>query len=148
MPPFHQASIAAGSDCAVLRVTGEVDMSTAPQLREQVIQLASNGVLHIIADLRGVDFLDSAGLAALVGSLKRIRTRGGSLTLAVSPGRTLRLLQITGLTRAFALTRQSWTPSPPTSTGRQPSQAAATAPRDGAANMASCDTTLTRQPPT
>jgi anti-sigma B factor antagonist len=103
MPPFRQASIAAGSDCAVLRVTGEVDMSTAPQLREQVIQLASHGVLHIIADLRGVDFLDSAGLAALVGSLKRLRTRGGSFTLAVSPGRTVQLLHITGLARAFAL---------------------------------------------
>jgi anti-sigma B factor antagonist len=103
MEPFCQESIAAGRDCAVLRITGEVDVYTAPQLREQVIQLVSKGVRHIIADLRGVDFLDSTGLGALVGSLKRLRIHDGSFKLAASSGRTLHILQITGLTRVFAL---------------------------------------------
>jgi anti-sigma B factor antagonist len=103
MQPFRQESIAAGRDCAVLRITGEVDVYTAPQLREHVIQLVNGGVRHIIADLRSVDFLDSTGLGALVGGLKRVRTRDGSFTLAAGPGRTLHTLQITGLTRVFAL---------------------------------------------
>ena len=103
MQPFRQESIHAGSNCAVLQVTGEVDVYTAPQLREQVIQLVDSGVRHIIADLRGVDFLDSTGLGALVGSLKRLRTHDGSFTVVTSGGRTLRIFQITGLTRAFAL---------------------------------------------
>lgn len=103
MQPFRQESIAVGSDCAVLRITGEVDVYTAPQLREQVVQLVNSGVRHIIADLRGVDFLDSTGLGALVGSLKRLRTHDGSFKVVASGGRTLRIFQITGLTRAFAL---------------------------------------------
>jgi anti-sigma B factor antagonist len=103
MEPFHLQSIAAGRDCAVLQITGEVDVYTAPRLREHVMQLVSGGVRHIVADLRGVDFLDSTGLGALVGSLKRLRTHGGSLKLAASPGPTLRIFQITGLTRAFAV---------------------------------------------
>jgi anti-sigma B factor antagonist len=102
MQPFYQESIAVG-DCAVLQVTGEVDVYTAPQLREQVVQLVDSGVRHIIADLRGVDFLDSTGLGALVGSLKRLRTHDGSLKVVASGGRTLRIFQITGLTRSFAL---------------------------------------------
>jgi anti-sigma B factor antagonist len=103
MQPFHQQSIAAGRDCAVLQITGEVDVYTAPRLREHVIQLVDGGVRHIIADLRGVDFLDSTGLGALVGSLKRLRTHDGSLKLAARADPTLRIFQITGLTRAFAL---------------------------------------------
>jgi len=103
MQPFRQQSITVGSDCAVLQLTGEVDMYSAPQLREQVVELVDGGVRHIIADLRGVDFLDSTGLGALVGSLKRLRTHDGSFKVVASGGRILRLFQITGLTRAFAL---------------------------------------------
>jgi anti-sigma B factor antagonist len=103
MQPFRQQPIAVGRDCAVLQITGEVDIYTAPRLREHVIQLVNGGVRHLIADLRGVDFLDSTGLGALVGSLKRLRSHDGSLKLAASNGPTLRLFQITGLTRAFTL---------------------------------------------
>jgi anti-sigma B factor antagonist len=95
-------SISAG-DCAVLRVAGEIDVYTAPKLRQGVIRLIDDGTLHIIADLRGVDFLDSTGLGALVGSLKRLRMREGSLKLVTSGGRIRQIFQITGLTRAFAL---------------------------------------------
>ena len=103
MQPFRQEPIAVGSDCAVLQITGEVDVYTAPQLREQVIQLVDGGVRHIIADLRGVNFLDSTGLGVLVGSLKRLRAHDGSFTVVASGGRTLRIFQITGLICAFAL---------------------------------------------
>jgi anti-sigma B factor antagonist len=103
MQPFRQEFIAVGSDCAVLQIMGEVDVYSAPQLREQVIQLVNSGVRHIIADLRDVDFLDSTGLGVLVGSLKRLRNHDGSFKVVASGGRTLRIFQITGLTRAFAL---------------------------------------------
>lgn len=102
MASFHLEAITAG-DCAVLRIAGEVDVYTAPELRQQVMNLADNGTLHIVADLRDVDFLDSTGLGALVGSLRRLRLRQGSLKLVTSGGRVLRLFQITGLSRAFAL---------------------------------------------
>jgi anti-sigma B factor antagonist len=101
--PFHLESITVGGDCAVLRVTGEVDVYTAPQLRESVIRLLVNGVLHIIADLRDVDFLDSTGLGALVGSLRRLRIRDGSLTLVADTDKILLIFRITGLTHAFTL---------------------------------------------
>ena len=104
MPSLHIKAITAG-DCAVLLITGEMDVYTSPKFRKQVVDLAANGTIHIIADLRGLDFLDSTGLGALVGSLKRLRVRQGSLMVVTSGGRILRLFQITGLTRAFALYR-------------------------------------------
>jgi len=101
--PFHLESITIGADCAVLRIGGEVDVYTAPQLRERVIDLLAQRVRHIIADLREVDFLDSTGLGALVGSLKRLREQEGSLTIVTDAGRTLQIFRLTGLDRAFAL---------------------------------------------
>jgi anti-sigma B factor antagonist len=88
MREFHLDTVGPIGDCAVLRVTGEVDVYTAPLLR---------------ADLGRVDFLDSTGLGALVGGLKRLREAGGSLALVISTPRILRIFQITGLTKALAV---------------------------------------------
>ena len=103
MRPFYLESITAGGDCAVLRIEGEIDAYAAPQICARVVDLAGNGTVHIIADLRGAGFLDSAGLGALVGSRTGLRARGGSLTLVASTGRILQTLRITGLSDSFAL---------------------------------------------
>ena len=101
--PLHLVTITAGADCAVLRIAGEVDLYSAPQLRERVIQLLADGIRYIVADLREVDFLDSTGLGALVGSLKRLREQDGSLNLVTSTGRIPQLFRLTGLVRVFTL---------------------------------------------
>jgi anti-sigma B factor antagonist len=101
MRDFHLEAIGPTGDCAVLRITGEVDVFTAPMLREGMLDLAAKGAVHIIADMGGVIFLDSTGLGVLVGSLKRLRTHGGSLALVMSADRILRIFQITGLTNVL-----------------------------------------------
>jgi anti-sigma B factor antagonist len=103
MPEFYLQTVGPVGDCAVLQVTGEVDVYTAPMLREQILELAAKGAVHLIADLSRVDFLDSTGLGALVGGLKRLREGGGSLALVISTPRILRIFQITGLTKALAV---------------------------------------------
>ncbi|GAA3097735.1 hypothetical protein GCM10020001_012680 [Nonomuraea salmonea] len=89
-------------DCAVLKIAGEVDVFTAPKLREQVVNLAGQGVVHIVADLSTVEFLDSTGLGVLVGGLKRLRTLDGSLALVMTTERISKIFRITGLTAVFA----------------------------------------------
>jgi anti-anti-sigma factor len=103
MGPFYLECIAASGDRAVLRIDGDIDTGTAPQLRERVRDLAGNGTAHVIADLRGVRFVDSAGLGALVAARKELRGRAGSLMLVAGTGRIVQVLRITGLTDAFAL---------------------------------------------
>src|SRR5205823_2432821 len=58
----------------VLAVKGEVDVYTAPRLREKLVELVSQGKYKIVVNLEGVDFLDSTGLGVLVGGLKRLRS--------------------------------------------------------------------------
>ena len=103
MHPFHLESITAGGDCAVLRIGGDIDAYAAPQIRDRVAGLAGAGAVHIVADLRGAGFIDSAGLGALVGSRTELRARGGSLTVVASSGRILQVLRIAGVSDSFAL---------------------------------------------
>lgn len=100
---FHLQSVAVGTDCALLRIGGEVDVYTAPQLRERIISLLRDDFRYIITDLHDVSFLDSTGLGALVGSLKRVRQKDGSLALVTGSGTILRILSLTALDRVFTL---------------------------------------------
>jgi anti-sigma B factor antagonist len=67
------------------------------------VELVEDGNLRIIVDLEEVGFLDSSGLGALVGALKRVNERGGRLVLACPEGSPLKVLTITGLDKVFAI---------------------------------------------
>ena len=90
-------------DRSVVVVGGEIDVYTAPKLREHIIDLVSNGSHHLIIDMENVDFLDSTGLGVLVGGLKRVRAHEGSLDLVCTQDRILKIFRITGLTKVFAI---------------------------------------------
>ncbi|NHN55394.1 STAS domain-containing protein [Calidifontibacter sp. DB0510] len=89
--------------CAVLAVTGEVDVATAPRLREEILRLQDEGNVRLVLDLTGVPFIDSTGLGVLVGRLKAARAAGGDLALVVTAERLLRNLGITGLDKVFVI---------------------------------------------
>lgn len=88
---------------AVLAVSGEVDVATAPRLRERLVSMVTDGQHRIVVDLEGVDFLDSTGLGVLVGALKRVRTHDGELSLVCTQPRILKVFEITGLTKVFSI---------------------------------------------
>ncbi len=87
----------------VVAVRGEVDIATAPKLREKLVELASQGAQKVVVDLEGVDFLDSTGLGVLIGGMKRLRGLDGDLTLVCTQPRILKVFEITGLNRAFTI---------------------------------------------
>jgi anti-sigma B factor antagonist len=90
-------------DLTVLSVRGEVDVYTAPRLREKLVELVAQGNYRIVVDLEGVDFLDSTGLGVLVGGLKRLRSHGGDMLLVATHQRILKVFEITGLTKVFSI---------------------------------------------
>jgi anti-sigma B factor antagonist len=96
-------SARAAEDYLVLDVAGEIDVYTAPQLRERLIALVEGGARHVIVNLDRVEFLDSTGLGVLVGALKRLRGVGGELYLVCDQERLLKIFRITGLDRVFSM---------------------------------------------
>ena len=87
----------------VIEVGGEIDVLTAPKLREAVVDAVGRGRLNLIIDVQKVDFLDSTGLGVLVGALKRVRADGGSLDIVCTHSRLLKIFEITGLDKVFGL---------------------------------------------
>ncbi|HWU07024.1 MAG TPA: STAS domain-containing protein [Streptomyces sp.] len=81
----------------LLTVSGEVDSSTAPRLREVVDAAFADRVPALTVDLDGVTFLDSAGLCVLAGAHRRAAEGGVLLRVVASSRAVIRPLQITGL---------------------------------------------------
>ena len=90
-------------DHMVVEVGGEIDVYTAPRLREKMVELVNAGHYHLVVDMESVDFLDSTGLGVLVGGLKRVRSHDGSLRIVCTQERLLKIFRITGLTRVFPI---------------------------------------------
>jgi anti-sigma B factor antagonist len=88
---------------AVVSVSGEVDVATAPELRHQLLELVSAGKTKVIVNLGAVGFLDSTGLGVLVSTVKRLRSDGGDLAVICASAQILRVFEITGLTSVFAI---------------------------------------------
>jgi len=87
----------------VVSVGGEIDVYTAPKLRDKITELVADGRHNIIIDMEAVEFLDSTGLGVLVGGLKKVRAHDGSLELVCTQDRLLKIFRITGLAKVFAI---------------------------------------------
>ena len=87
----------------IVSVGGEIDVYTAPKLRDQITDLVGEGSYHLVIDMEAVEFLDSTGLGVLVGGLKKVRAHQGSLSLVCTQDRLLKIFRITGLAKVFVI---------------------------------------------
>ena len=87
----------------IVAVGGEIDVYTAPKLRDKITELVADGVYQIVIDMEAVEFLDSTGLGVLVGGLKKVRAHDGSLQLICTQDRLLKIFRITGLAKVFVI---------------------------------------------
>lgn len=90
-------------DRTVVRVAGEIDVYTAPQLREHLDHEIESGAHDLVVDLAGVTFMDSTGLGVLVGRLKQVRSNNGSMRLVCAQDRVIKVFLITGLDKVFEI---------------------------------------------
>jgi anti-sigma B factor antagonist len=88
----------------VVTLRGEVDAYSAPSLREDLrVLVEERGALVVVIDLSAVTFLDSSGLGAIVGVLRRLRERGGRLTIVEPESPASRIFEHTGLDAVLEL---------------------------------------------
>jgi anti-sigma B factor antagonist len=84
-----------------LELEGEVDVYTAPLLRQEIMDQVDKGTKFILVRLESVEYLDSTGLGILIGGVKRLKEQGGALKLVGPSPRISRIFDITGLNRIF-----------------------------------------------
>ena len=85
----------------VVRVSGELDLHTSPQLRDHALALLGEPPVRIALDMSDVSFMDSSSLGMLVTCLKRVRERDGRFVLAVVNCSPQKVFTLTGLDRVF-----------------------------------------------
>ena len=99
MCEFHYA---ATPDHDLCRPVGDLASSTAPQLRDELGRHPSPS--RLIVDLSEVPFIDSAGLGALIGGIRRVREDGGDVALAGPRREVMKGLRTTGFDRMLPVT--------------------------------------------
>lgn len=87
----------------VLDVAGQIDLFSAPKLKEHVAGLIGGDNDRLIINLEKVAFMDSTGLGVLLGTLKRLKERDGHLAIVCPPGPVHRVLTLTGLHKVFSI---------------------------------------------
>jgi anti-sigma B factor antagonist len=80
-----------------IEVAGQIDLYTAPTFKARILDLIDQGKTRVIVDLCSVSFLDSTALAVFVAALKRVRARGGALSIICRDYDVERILEISGL---------------------------------------------------
>jgi anti-sigma B factor antagonist len=91
---------------AIIAVFGEVDLATAPELKESLLAAVASGATDIVLDLSATDFLDSTGLSAVVAAYKRVRAHDGTMQVVVGNPRVRRVFEITNLDRVLPISER------------------------------------------
>jgi anti-sigma B factor antagonist len=92
-----------GDDRHVIALAGEVDLYTAPELKQQLLETIANGAKDVVVDFTNTSFIDSTALGVLVGGVKRLRPNGGRLSIVSSDRNITKIFEITGLDRVFTI---------------------------------------------
>jgi anti-sigma B factor antagonist len=90
-----------GPDQCEITLRGEIDVYTAPKLKEQLVELIEGGCSNVIVNLEAVTFIDSSGLGVLVSALRRARERDGAVRVVCTRDNILKIFRITGLDKVF-----------------------------------------------
>jgi len=92
-----------GDDAYMISLAGEVDLYTAPEFKQQLLDVISKGAKSVVVDFSNTTFIDSTTLGVLVGGVKRLRPSGGSLALVCTDQNISKIFEITGLDRVFEI---------------------------------------------
>jgi anti-anti-sigma factor len=87
----------------IARLRGELDVATAPALRERLAPLLRRRMRLLVLDLSEIRFCDAAGLAVLIGTQRRARLSGITLRLAAPGAQVANVLRATGLDRSLSI---------------------------------------------
>lgn len=90
-------------DVCIMTLDGEVDVYTAPALKQRIVDAVEDGCVNILVNMEKVGFIDSSGLGVLVSGLRRVKERSGVIRLVCTKDNILKIFRITGLDKVFPI---------------------------------------------
>jgi anti-sigma B factor antagonist len=102
-PQFRVGYEKLADHVGVVTLEGEIDIYSAPQFKEVLVNGIEDGARRVIVNLTAVTFIDSTALGVLVSGAKRVRPRNGSLDIICTDENIIRIFEITGLDRIFGI---------------------------------------------
>src|SRR5688500_9409593 len=100
---FDVKTAQVGDATYAISLAGEVDLYTAPEFKQQLLDVISKGAKYVVVDFSDTTFIDSTTLGVLVGGVKRLRTTDGQLALVCNDRNITKIFEITGLDRVFTI---------------------------------------------
>jgi anti-sigma B factor antagonist len=100
---FRIQTVEADANSWVIELGGEVDLYTAPELKNELVRVIDSGARTVVVDLDETTFIDSTTLGVLLGGVKRLRPSGGTLLLVVTDRNIRKIFEITLLDRVFSI---------------------------------------------
>jgi anti-sigma B factor antagonist len=98
-----QIKVRGKSTIPIIDLTGEVDAYTSARFRDTMLELVEKGAAHLVINMESVEYIDSSGLGALVGGLKRVSEREGKIVIVCSNPQIKKVFEITGLEKVFSV---------------------------------------------
>lgn len=95
--PSFDLEVLRNGTSARIAPAGELDIATAPRLEQAIAEATGDGSIDLVLDLRGLTFMDSSGLRALVQTHQRSQTEGFGLAIWRGPRQIDRLFAVSGL---------------------------------------------------
>jgi anti-anti-sigma factor len=96
-PPDFSVAVGHSRGIVTLAPAGEIDLVTAPLVADHLEAIAAGEVGHLVLDLEGVTFMDSNGVALLLGAWRRAAREGWALTIARTPPAVSAVLGLCGV---------------------------------------------------
>jgi anti-sigma B factor antagonist len=94
----------AGSGAYVIALSGEVDLYSCPEFKEELLRVIADGADHVVVDLAATTFIDSTALGVLLRGVERLReTSDGRLSVACTDPHICKVFEVTGLDRIFSV---------------------------------------------
>ena len=101
VPHFELGEERSGDGAHIIRVRGEIHVSTAPEFAQRFATVVEGGNTAIVLDMSGVEFIDSTGLSVLLNGLRLVTQAHGRMAIVCTNPTVLRLFQITSLDDTF-----------------------------------------------
>jgi anti-sigma B factor antagonist len=103
MPQLVMSTSEPGPEKAVIALSGEVDLYSCPEFKEELLRVIGTGATLVVVDLTETTFIDSTALGVLIRGVERLKTQDGRLVVACSDPNIVKVFEVTGLDRIFTV---------------------------------------------